>query len=383
MKYVLIIISILAVSSAYFLIADSPVMIMQTQQSGYENVYIWAGDKNPIALPLSDANKSETEQLRPQYFFSESRAFYGKVIHNNQKIKVSWYDADNTLQGSFSEEWESDIPLPRYYISSNRNQIFSVDIYNRIRFFGAEGKPEYEISLFTDMNHNTENNTYCQYIGQQDLLLIGFKQVFPVSQIKQGYHSYVTLIDLEGNELFSTGFPGWQINGVSAAENGAYIIIPLHKYELENNQFVFRTIILDNKGETIAELPLQHNKAEFNSDGTLVSFFKNEQAWLYDITKNKIVQDYSIKAAHNIFISGLFIDEKNIFVLQEGEVYKESSDWAFQNITLNLIDFSGNLLQQQTLDDITQFTPVLTYDRLTQQLFVGHRNGYLYYTINH
>ena len=383
MKYALIIISILALSSVYFLIADSPVMIMQTQQSGYDNIYTWAGDKNPLALPLSNANKTDTELLRPQYFFSDSRAYYGKVIHNNQQIKVSWYDADNTLQGSFSEEWEPDIPLPRYYINSNRNQIFSVDIYNSIRFFSTDGKPEYEISLFTNMTHNTENNTYCQYIEQQDLLLIGFKQVYPVSELEQGYHSYVTLIDLEGNELFSTGYPGWQINGVSAAENGEYIIIPLHKYELENNQFVFRTIILDNKGETIAELPLQHNKAEFNAEGTLVAFFKNEQAWLYDIEKSKIVQNYSIKAAHKIFISGLFIDEKNIFVLQEGEVYKESSDWAFQNITLNLIDFSGNLLQKQTLDDITQFTPVLKYDRLTQQLFVGHRNGYRYYTINH
>ena len=383
MKYILIIISILAVSSVYFLIADSPVMIMHTQQSGYENVYTWAGDKNPLALPLSDANKSETEQLRPQYFFSESRAYYGKVIHNNHQITVSWYDADNSLQGSFSEEWEFDVPLPRYYINNKRNQIFSVDVYNRIRFFGAGGKPEYEISLFTNMNLNTENNTYCQYIGQQDLLLIGFKQVFPVSELEQGYNSYVTLIDLEGNELFSTDFPGWQINGVSAAENGEYIIIPLHKYELENDQFVFRTIILDRKGETIAELPLQHNKAVFNADGTLVAFFKNEQAWLYDIEKNKIIEDYSIQAAHKIFISGLFIDEKNLFVLQEGEVYKESSDWAYQNITLNLIDLSGDLLQKKALDNITQFTPVLKYDRPTQQLFVGHRNGYLYYIINH
>lgn len=383
MKYILIIISILALSSVYFLIADSPVMIMQTQQSGYENVYTWAGDKNPLALPLSNANKSDPELLRPQYFYSDSRAYYGKVIHKNQQITVSWYDADNNLRGRFSEEWESDIPLPRYYINSNRNQIFSVDIYNSIRFFSTDGKPEYEISLFTNMTPNTENNTYCQYIEQQDLLLIGFKQVFPVSELEQGYHSYVTLIDLEGNELFSTGYPGWQINGVSAAENGKYIMIPLHKYELENNQFVFRTIILDRKGETIAELPLQHNKAEFNTEGTLVAFFKNKQAWLYDITKTKIIQDYSIQAAHKIFISGLFIDEKNIFVLQEGEVYKESSDWAYQNITLNLIDFSGNLLQKQTLDNITQFTPVLKYDHLTQQLFVGHRNGYLYYTINH
>ena len=125
----------------------------------------------------------------------------------------------------FPQEWQHDVPLPRYYINRNNNQIFSVDILNRIRFFNSDGKLENEIPLFKNMTYNNENNTYCQYMEQKDQLIIGVKQVYAVSDTEQGYNSYLTLIDFGGNELFSSSFPGWQINGVSASTNGEYFLI--------------------------------------------------------------------------------------------------------------------------------------------------------------
>ncbi len=303
-------------------------------------------------------------------------------MHQDQQIEISWYNIDNSEAGRFTHDWESDIPLPRYYLNSNRNRIFSFDIYNRLRFYDENGTIENEFSLFQNMTYNNENNSFCQFIEQKDLLLVGSKQVYPVSENEQGYNSYLSLIDLDGNELFATQYPGWQLNGISASGSAEHFIIPLHKYEHTGEKFVFRTVVMDNRGNVIADLPLQHNKAIFNENGTLICFFKNEQAWLYDIKANRIIQEYSIKSPERIYLSGLFIDEKNLFVLQEGSVYKEASDWVYKNMALNLIDYNGELIQKKELDDISQFLPVVKFSQQNEQLFIGHRTGYRYYSIN-
>ena len=58
----------------------------------------------------------------------------------------------------------------------------------------------------------------------------------------------MSLIDLNGNKLFSKKFSGWQINGISANSDGSLFLIPLHKYEVKHERFIFRTLLLDNLG---------------------------------------------------------------------------------------------------------------------------------------
>jgi hypothetical protein len=381
MKKILVFASVLAIGLTYFVNANAPVLILKSEVSTYKNVQSWLSTDALVPIPLPTPQEISS-QSKPQYFFSDSRNYYGKMIHNNQQIEVSWYDADHVQHGSLNEEWPHDVPLPRYYINSNNNHIFSIDIFNRIRFFNSDGKIENEIPLFKNLTYNNENNTYCQYMEQMDQLIIGVKQVYAVSDKEQGYNSYLALIDLDGNEIFSISFPGWQINGVSASTNGDYFLIPLHKFVVKDEQFIFRTLLVDNQGRIIDDIPLQHNRAVFNMNGSLAAFFKNEQAWLYDIAKNKIIRDYPIADSDKIYLSGLFIDEKNILVLQEGEVYKEDLNWAFREMKLDLINYDGLLIEQHDLKDITQFTPVLKYDAMKEQLFIGHRAGYQYYRIN-
>jgi hypothetical protein len=260
--------------------------------------------------------------------------------------------------------------------------VFSVDIFNRIRFYNADGQMKYEIPLYKNIAYNNENNTYCRFIEEKDQLVVGVKQVYPVSDLEQGYNSYLTLIDTDGNELFSLRFPDWQINGVSASHNGDYFLIPLHKYITEKKRFIFRTLLINNHGRIIDDIPLQHNKAVFNNNSSLVTFFKNEQAWLYDIAQNKIISDFKIADSDRIYLTGLFIDDKGILVLQQGEVFKENLNWAFREIKLDLISYEGQLIAEHDIRDITQFTSVLRYDKLNDQLFIGHRTGYQYFTIN-
>jgi len=381
MKKILILTGILAIGLIYFVNADAPILVLKSQVTSYQNIQSWIGTDDLVPVPMTTSDDISS-QSKSQYFFSDSRNYYGKMIHNNQQIEVSWYDADHVQHGSLKEEWQHDVPLPRYYINNNITQIISVDILNRVRFFNSKGKLENEIPLFKNLTYNNENNTYCQYMEQKDQLIIGVKQVYSVSDTEQGYNSYLTLIDLDGNELFSISFPEWQINGVSASTNGEYFLIPLHKFVVKDEQFIFRTLLINNQGGVIDDIPLQHNKAVFNINCSFVAFFKNEQAWLYDITKNKIIHDYPIVGSDKIYLSGLFIDEKNLLVLQEGEVYKEDLNWAFREMKLNLINYDGQLIEKHDLKDITQFTPVLKYDAIKGQLFVGHRSGYQYYMIN-
>jgi hypothetical protein len=141
-------------------------------------------------------------------------------------------------------------------------------------------------------------------------------------------------------------------------------------------------VLLDNQGTIIDDIPLQHNQAVINRNSTRIAFYKNEKAWLYDIDNNTIIREYPVTNNNKIFISGLFVDEKGILILQEGNVYKDNLNWAFREMTLHLIDFEGELIQQYELKDITQFTSVMKYNPTHDQLFLGHSSGYQYYLLN-
>ena len=382
MKYIIYTLSLVIIGLLYVLNADSPVIIMQTGQSGYENIHTWAGTQTPIPLPLTITDKAGGSIRISKYFSTQSDLGYGSAVLHNNELAVSWYDHKNRLQGRFTEQWPADMPLPQYFIHRNLQQLIGVDMTNRVRIIDADGVIDYEMRLFSDKPYNIENNTYCHYSEQLNQLLIGFREVYPVSEFEQGYNSYLMLIDPEGNQKFSISFGGWQINGLAAAGNGEYFMIPLHRYDLQNNQFTFRTILLDKTGALISDLPFQHNKAIFNTDAGMVVFFKNEQAWLYDISQKKIIQNYTVSDQNNIFMNAIFLDEKNLFILQEGQVYKEELNWAFQNLVLQIIAIKGSVERIHPLGEIKQISPVLRYDDAKDQLLIGHKNGYQFYTVS-
>jgi hypothetical protein len=382
MKYIAIIISMLLIALAIFLTADTPAMLLQSEQSGYKNIYTWLGTENPIALSVQPARQTANRANRPVYFFSDSEEYYGMVQHNGKILDISWYDADQKLQAKFSENWDFDIPLPKYHINSRQNSIIRVDITNRIRFYDTTGKIQNEIHLFKNKKYNSENNTFFRHIPQKDYLLIGFKHAFAGDNETGAYTSYVTMIDMAGNELYTQEFAGWQLNGLTISNDGAHVLLPMHTYLVENDQFVFRTVLLDANGNIVAEFPLQHNHAFFNSATNKAVFYKNETAWLLDVANNQIIKRIDVPNQKVIFMNGLFLEEKESLVLQTAEVTGTKQGWAYTNIAVTVLDHKGNPVQELALDNITQFRPVLRYDKNNQQLFIGHSSGYQYYSIN-
>jgi hypothetical protein len=395
MRNILIIIIVTLISmGTFFLFADSPVLVLEEQNSQYSAVSTWMVNKNPVPLKLNRADDARSQvQLGNEitekdpktmlsYITQKSGSFYGKILHTQNNIDVTWYDDQNSVYGLFSEEWPHDMPLPMYHIMQNPDYLVSVDFSNRIRVISRQGNEEKTIQLFADVVFNTENATFCDFTDQKEQIIIAFRQVIPVDDTRQGYNSYVTLVDLDGTEYFNLDFPGWQINGVTAADNAIFFIVALHKYDPDDNTFFFRTVILDEKGAIISDLPLQYNRAVFNGDGSRVLFYKNEQAWLYDIRQKSLLGEFNPKSDRNIFMHGLFIDDRNILILQDGEVFREPDNWIYQNMALQVFDAAGEQLQSLDLEDLSVYKPSLHYDTDSHQLFLGHSRGWLKYTIN-
>jgi hypothetical protein len=361
------------------LTADAPVLMLIEENTGYSRVTGWVMHKDPLPLRLN----SDEPGIKPRFISQNSGEYYGKVMHAQNRIDVTWYNGDNAEYGRFSEQWPHDMPLPLYHISPDPDYLLSVDFSNRVRIINRNGNEEKAFQLFTDTEFNTENATFCEFIDQKEQIIVAFRQVLPIDDTRQGYHSYLALVDYSGNEFFNRDFPGWQINGVSAADDGAYFILPLHKYDRDDNSFSFRTVLLDGDGIIVADLPLQHNRAVFSADGTRVLFYKNEQAWLYDIAKNVIINEFRPGSDQNIFMHALFIDEKNLLVVQDGAVYREANNWAYHKIALQVFDTAGKQLQSLDLENLSVYKPALNYDTDANRLVLGHSRGWQKYRINY
>jgi len=331
---------------------------------------------------MDQENHKTGKPLKPWYFYNESHDIYGKRIFDTENINLTWFDLNDLKIGGFTEKWPYDTPLPVYYIAKDVNYIISIDISSRIRLIDQDGIYRNEFRVFPDSEYDSENAIFCKYIELKDQLLLGLRQIYPINETRQGYTSYLALVNLAGKKIFNLQFDNWQIGDINAAPDGKHLIIPLHNYDPDKDVFKFRSVLIRYDGKIVADFPLQHKSARFNSAGNRVLFLKNEKAWIYDFDKKVLSKPIEKINSNNIFVTGCFIEDKDMFVLQEGEVNKSTSGWTFSDISLQAYDLSGNLLQQKNIDKISIYQPVLRYNQETEQLFLGHSQGWIRFDIN-
>lgn len=361
----------------YLLDAEAPVLNMVQEKAGYILVRDWVGINDPVPIKFA----SQQGNINPVIFKAHDQKHFGMLEHREQVITFTWYDLTGDTMGRFSEPWPFDFPLPLLFIIQEGHKVIYLDALNRIRVYNESGSPEKQWRLFESIPYRIENTTFGNYLPVRDELLIGFRQVSSGEEAGPSCNSYITLVDPEGNQRFNREYPTWQINSLSSSEDNQLFAVALYRHDPATDKFEFKSVVLNEKGSVLADLPIQHRKAVFNKNATLVLFYKNSMAYLYDLAAERIIREIASEPVSHIFMTGLFIPDHDVFVMQNGRVERDSLGWAYKDVNLYVYDLSGSEQQKINLNNVI-YQPYIKYDRQGQQLIIGHSSGWQRFAIN-
>ena len=378
MKIIYTVLLIILAASFFLLTADTGYYQLQKESIEYSGVINWLSSEPPT--PVFDRRIGGVEFIEKpaKFIYSPGQHYFGTVQHRQARISVEWYTANGNQLGSYQENWQDDMPLPDYSIIDSGNRLLSVDIRSRVRMIGPAGEIESKFTLLPEIPFNTENALFYRYLEQKQWLAAGFRQIMAGDETQDRAISIFVVADLKGKEILRREYPEWQIDAVNASTQGQYFCLALHKFDPGNNDFSFRTLLLNSEGELLADLPYQHHTAEFSPDDNFLVFYENNIAYLYNIRQTKIVQIYP-SAENHIFMKTVFLSENNDFVLQSGVVFKDYAGWAYKDVKISTCNIMGNELDHIELTDHKICQPALWYDASLGQLFIGFSDGWHIY----
>jgi hypothetical protein len=160
----------------------------------------------------------------------------------------------------------------------------------------------------------------------------------------------------------------------------------LYKWEDDAKSNVqFNTLILNDNGEIIYQLPFGFQQAVFDeTDASLLLIDKNK-CYLYDIFKKKQIGVYSTMRDGNLFLASTFLSPSHLVAIQEGTpgqgIPGSKTPWKYDNIYIRTIDKSGEELPPMLVENVTLYKPSLYYNKENQSLFIGHSTGWKLYKV--
>ncbi len=307
--------------------------------------------------------------------------YFGLQTHNNEEVGFRWFDPEGDPVGQIRETWPFDMALPRYMIDQANQYLLSTDMMNRVRIFSTDGTTVSEDEIFSDYRYNSENSMYTLFIESDRHILAGLTQVYPDKADLPAFRTTLKYFDLEGNTRFELNVEGWQINALESRSDGNLHAVSLYRYDPVENKISFNILMLDGNGNTKDEVGASFRNLVFGGQDNILLLNKNK-ALIYDLRRGQITGTYTLVDPDRILMTADYIEDQNLFILEEGRLREDARDWYYDEIVLKTFDQEFKIGDTILLENLTVYQPILKYDPQNDQLFFGHSSGWIIYQIN-
>jgi hypothetical protein len=178
----------------------------------------------------------------------------------------------------------------------------------------------------------------------------------------------------------------WQLQALATSDDGNHIAMSLYNWKDEANpKLEIETIILNDKGDIIYQIPVGFQQAIFNEANDFLLLINKNKSYLYNIKMKKQIGVYSTIKDENLFLNATFLPPSHTVALQEGTpgqgIPGSKIPWKYDNIYIRTIDKDGEELPPFLVENVTLYKPSLNYNKENQTLFIGHSTGWKLYKV--
>ena len=259
--------------------------------------------------------------------------------------------------------------------------LISADILNRLRIYDQDGGIVRESQIFPEYRYHDENIMYTIFNSGDRFILAGLTQVYPNPHGSPGYETTLKYSDLNGETRFDLHFDGWQINAMESRSDGGMHALSLYRYDPAGDSFLFKSLIIDSKGNITGELPVRFKNLKFCGDKYIL-LISRDMIRIYDLTTGRITGSLAATGSGRIMMTAAYLPGNNLFLAEEGALGQDDREWNYTQVALLLFDPAGGIVDTMNLDDILVYHPAMQYEPDRRLLFVGHSRGWVTFNLN-
>jgi hypothetical protein len=394
MKVFLTVIAFLMVSLTYILLGGSILYTLQSENSDFNDIIKWIHTKKASSEPIP-VNRGQIQLANRDIKYtsnllleSETSNYIGTVEFLGEKrnpdLHIKWYSSDGNPVGAFIDSWQYDDPFPVYKINSETGDLIAVDIFTNVRIINPESQITNQYKILPEYRHNNENVIYTEVINNR--LISAICEVIPVQDGNPVYKSSMRIFDLQGKPIMQFEKPGWQIQAMGVSPDGKNIGVSFYQWiDSPKSELQFNTLILEESGKIIFQIPVGFQNLVFNDDKSLLILMDKNSFHLFDLLKKQQIGSYSTLESNSLLLAAVFLSPSETIVLQEGKplpgIPGSGTPWKYESIHIRTLSEEGEELNPLVIENITLFNPSLHYNKEKETLFIGHSTGWKLYKV--
>lgn len=303
----------------------------------------------------------------------------------NRKLRIEVYTANREKRYEIQRDYYYDDPLPFAAISDpDGSLIIGQKATGEIQFYNPNGSLIREIRLFDDTEYDPERTLHIDLSkdGSSAAMAAGKRGASPAGSNapNPSAEPYLFLFSLKGEELWRKPLPDFNSSAAAISDDGQYIAANSYTVAIDGST-TKRTIIFDNTGNEIGQVDILFKQAGFSSDSKFLILADNTTATAFNLATGNISWSYTISNSEAMITAANISNNGEIAILLVAETEFRESTFIYINPQLEILNNSGNLLQELELTDQEFEKPAINVSDNSKEIFVGFRNTYQIYQV--
>lgn len=351
-------------------------------------------DKKQITwLSISEANHFALPEDALKVIFSKGGNYFGIVRLNrvpqgsteDRKLRIDVYTASKEKLYEIQRDYYYDDALPFAAISDlDGSLIIGQNTTGEIRFYNSDGSLTREIRLFDDAEYDLERTLHIDLSkdGIIAAIVAGKRGASPAGSNapNPSAEPHLFLFSLKGEEIWRKPLPDFNSSAAAISGNGRYIAANSYTVAIDGST-TKRTVIFDNTGNEIGQVDILFKQAGFSPDSKFLILADNTTAEAFNLATGKIAWSYTVSNSVGMITVADISNNGEIAVLLAAETEFRDGTFIYTNPRLEILNSSGNLLQELEMSGQGFEKPALNLSDDSKKIFIGFKNAYQIYQV--